>query len=1171
MGLLATLEAGLQEGPEEQKFPKLIRMVLLQEVFSDRTKWRDWVQGEGERTGKIDIFDEISPSPWKPFTTWLATDGATDKFLSPLSINDMSDLPWFVPCSDALLKFMAKEFKETGNCKIAYPFMKQAQHSEQFYCKIVATMLGQNVYLKQSAENFEPILSESAILSLPNVKLIDIRKNMCILHMNETNSPKRNAMPEPASMSRNESHESVSPPAKKAAIAGQACKAENSQNISITRAAEVAAITKTTCSDWEIWDSTTHTFDPPGSGKFHFDYSANHQERILVIMGEATLTPDDGMPPVTIRTGDYVVFHRGFKCTWNVTSPMKKRYAWYDEDGNRTQGSNNIECDVCSTACWEESYLMDDEVDLCKNCFTKFTRNKSTDYKIYQKQLNGVNHGPATATKVASSPVERAEKRPVPQDDEQIPKRVKVESPSTAAPTDKSPVEDGKVPFKQCAADGVRDAPVFHPTAEEFEDSIAYLSSPEIAEAGAKYGVIIIRPPPNWKPPPNPNLLKKMTTQFATRKQQVHNLTKAENFAEGNYYDWTSFRARADVFRKRHIEKWGVQCQTPNAAQNENAIEEEFWKVVHGKRGYVEVEYGADLDSSDEMIGSVFTMDTENPDHERYAKSTWNFNRLPELNGSLLRFLTSKMSGISAPWVYIGMAFSAFCWHNEDLRMHSLNYLHLGYPKVWYGVPGCDAEKFSNFFRKFAPELFEKHPDLLFKLLTLLPPQAFVQEGIPICRAVQHAGEFVVTFPRAYHGGFSTGFNCAEAVNFALGEWIPHGRSAVPHYRDHQKPPPFSVDEITIRTACALHRKRLVDSTGEDKALMEILQDDIDTITEEEVKLREDLKQVYSPILGRIVDVEQRDMSDDARRNEVEECATCAGLCFLSWLQDASSPQMPRIICLHSKCREGIDISRLTLFSRAEPEDVNNVLKKGGSWLTRHRKGRGGSRLCKPSVSLEKEKELAWPAPRPGVNQLTDDVAEDSTIPTGWFVVLKKVEGREKRSRCFTDGTTTLFSLAAVKAHVEALEADANANYISRLDDDSLERSEGESGFKGVYKMKKASASKRWGAMGSFRGRQVMMGSAATPLDAARLRRDWLRKKGVLHVPETRASGTGDMSDTPTKLENIEDEDGPSDSADDMAVDDEEKDVDVIDDVDDDEDASSEPPGASDMDEEVSD
>jgi hypothetical protein len=61
------------------------------------------------------------------------------------------------------------------------------------------------------------------------------------------------------------------------------------------------------------------------------------------------------------------------------------------------------------------------------------------------------------------------------------------------------------------------------------------------------------------------------------------------------------------------------------------------------------------------------------------------------------------------------------------------------------------------------------------------------------------------------------------------------------------------------------------------------------------------------------------------------------------------------------------------------------------------------------------------------------------------------------------------------------------------------------------------------------------------------------------------------MSDTPTKLENIEDEDGPSDSADDMAVDDEEKDVDVIDDVDDDEDASSEPPGASDMDEEVSD
>lgn len=109
------------------------------------------------------------------------------------------------------------------------------------------------------------------------------------------------------------------------------------------------------------------------------------------------------------------------------------------------------------------------------------------------------------------------------------------------------------------------------------------------------------------------------------------------------------------------------------------------------------------------------------------------------------------------PWLYVGMCFSTFCWHNEDHYTYSVNYMHWGETKTWYGVPASDALKFEDTMRRAVPELFEQQPDLLFQLVTMLSPERLVANGVKVLALDQRPGQFVVTFPQAYHAGFNHG------------------------------------------------------------------------------------------------------------------------------------------------------------------------------------------------------------------------------------------------------------------------------------------------------------------------------------------------------------------------------------------------------------------------------
>uniref|UniRef100_A0A1J3JHA2 Lysine-specific demethylase JMJ18 n=1 Tax=Noccaea caerulescens TaxID=107243 RepID=A0A1J3JHA2_NOCCA len=390
----------------------------------------------------------------------------------------------------------------------------------------------------------------------------------------------------------------------------------------------------------------------------------------------------------------------------------------------------------------------------------------------------------------------------------------------------------------------IDEAPVFSPSSEEFEDTLAYIE--KIRPLAEPYGICRIIPPSTWKPPCR---LKEKSiwehTKFPTRIQNVDLLQNREpmkkkpkskkrkrrrnskmgssrrrsgssppsaeppaassssspeaeekfGFNSGSDFTLEEFGEYALHFKHSYFEKKDTK-RNPSVEE----IEGEYWRIVETPTDEVEVYYGADLENG--VLGSGFYKRTETVTGvDQYVASGWNLNNLPRLPGSVLSFEACDISGVLVPWLYVGMCFSSFCWHVEDHHLYSLNYHHFGEPKVWYGVPGNNATALEKVMRKHLPDLFDEQPDLLHGLVTQFSPSILKEEGVEVYRVVQNEGEYVLTFPRAYHAGFNCGFNCAEAVNVAPVGWLAHGQNAVELYSKETRKTSLSHDKLLLGAA----------------------------------------------------------------------------------------------------------------------------------------------------------------------------------------------------------------------------------------------------------------------------------------------------------------------------------------------------------------------------------
>ncbi|XP_078273179.1 lysine-specific demethylase 5A isoform X2 [Rhinoraja longicauda] len=473
-------------------------------------------------------------------------------------------------------------------------------------------------------------------------------------------------------------------------------------------------------------------------------------------------------------------------------------------------------------------------------------------------------------------------------------------------------------------------------------------------------------------------------------------------------YTLQSFGEMADNFKSDYF-------NMPVHMVPTELVEKEFWRLVSSIEEDVIVEYGADITSKE--FGSGFPLKENRrrllPEEEEYANSGWNLNNMPVLEQSVLTHINADISGMKVPWLYVGMCFSSFCWHIEDHWSYSINFLHWGEPKTWYGVPGYAAEQLELVMRKLAPELFHSQPDLLHQLVTIMNPNILMEHGVPVFRTNQCAGEFVVTFPRAYHSGFNQGYNFAEAVNFCTADWLPMGRQCVSHYRRLHRYCVFSHEELICKMAA--------DPEGLDVELAAAVYKEVLTMIEEERQLRKTVFQMG------IIDSEQEVfelLPDDER-----QCETCKTTCFLSAVTCICDPS--RLVCLyHVKDLCSCPVKKRCLRYRYTLDELPSMLygvkeraQSYDTWVSKvgealeaelnHKKD-----LCELKARLEEAEDKKFPE-NDLLRQLRTAVKEAETCAS----IAQLLVSRKQRTRSKPESgkTRTKLTVHELKAFVHQL------------------------------------------------------------------------------------------------------------------------------------------------------
>ncbi|XP_072365716.1 protein Jumonji isoform X1 [Scyliorhinus torazame] len=355
----------------------------------------------------------------------------------------------------------------------------------------------------------------------------------------------------------------------------------------------------------------------------------------------------------------------------------------------------------------------------------------------------------------------------------------------------------------------------------------------------------------------------------------------------------------------------------PTAAE----VEQEYWRAVEQKDSHVAVHSGK-VDTK--AHGSGFPVGKSEP----FSRHGWNLTVLPNNSGSILRHF-GALSGVTIPWLNIGMVFTTSCWSRDQNHLPYIDYLHTGADCIWYCIPAEEKSKLDEVVHTLLQANGTSGLDMLESNI-MISPEVLCKEGIKVCRTVQQSGQFIVCSPGAFVSKVCCGYSVSEAVHFATTQWLNMGYEAAKDLKRRYIANAFSMEKLLYLIATAESKRESGSTLSHISSLLKELRDT-------ESRQRQQLLDAGLHSSARygshdshlsMMDMKKKPRKWLASETSERRCQICQQLCYLSMVVQENENVVFCLECALRHVEKQKSCRGLKMMYRYDEDQINNLVNQ---------------------------------------------------------------------------------------------------------------------------------------------------------------------------------------------------------------------------------------------------